>query len=100
MCPKKYKKSHVTGAECKTRRQEELGRGQGQLAQVRNHGRYWILCNWLEDFKQEADMISILARSLRWCVWGRGRANANKLSIRAERVRLARREGVAINRTS
>lgn len=79
MCPKKYKKSHVTGAECKTRRQEELGRarGQGQLAQVRNHGRYWILFNWLEDFKQEADMISILARSLRWCGGGGGQMQIN-----------------------
>lgn len=85
----------MTSAECEKRRQEELGSGQGQLVQVRNHGRYWVLFNWLEDFKQEADMISILSRSLQGCG-----ANANKLEIRAERVRLAGREGVAINRAS
>lgn len=74
LCPKKYKKSHVTGTACKTRRLEELGRGQGQLSQVRNHGRYWVLFICLEDCKQEADMISILSGSLQWC-----EANANTL---------------------
>lgn len=59
MCPKKYKESQVTSAECE-KRQRELGSAQSQLAQVRNHGRYWVLFNWSEDFKLEVDMISIL----------------------------------------
>lgn len=78
---------------------EEDGKGQGvrraSVVRMGSHGRCWALFSSLEDFKQESDMVSILERALRGCG-----ANANKLEIRAEPVRIATKDGIPINRTS